>query len=119
MAIIEIENIEFHANHGHYKEEQLIGNTFLVDLKIEYNSEEAEKSDNLKDAVNYQKAFELVKGEMGIKSHLLEHVGNRILESLFNELAGIEMATIKISKVNPPMGGKIEKVSVTLSKEAK
>ena len=32
MALIEIENIEFHANHGHYREEQLIGNTFLVNL---------------------------------------------------------------------------------------
>ena len=118
MAIIKIENIEFHANHGHYKEEQLIGNTFLVDLEIEYNSEKAQKSDNLKDTVNYQKAFEIVKREMDINSHLLEHVCNRILESLFNELAGIDNVTVKVSKVNPPMGGKIEKVSVTLSKRA-
>lgn len=118
MALIEIENMEFHANHGHYAEEQLIGNTFLVDLKITYNSEKAQKSDNLKDTVNYQKAFEIVKHEMGAKSHLLEHVGNRILESLFSELAGIESASVKVSKVNPPMGGKIEKVSVTLTKIA-
>jgi dihydroneopterin aldolase len=118
MAIIEIENMEFHANHGHYKEEQLIGNTFLVDLKIEYNSEKAQKSDNLKDTVNYQIAFEIVKREMGRKAHLLEHVGNRILESLFQELPGIESAEVKVSKVNPPMGGKIEKVSVRLAKKA-
>jgi dihydroneopterin aldolase len=117
MAIIEIDNMEFHANHGHYKEEQLIGNTFLVNLRIEYNSENAQKSDNLKDTVNYQVAFEIVKREMGRKSHLLEHVGNRILESLFQELAGIESAEVKVSKVNPPMGGKIEKVSVTLDRK--
>lgn len=117
MAIIEIENIEFHANHGHYKEEQLIGNTFLVDLRIEYNSEKAQISDNLKDTVNYQIAFEIVKREMGIKSHLLENVCNRILDSLFNELQGIENASVKVSKLNPPMGGKIEKVSVTLSRK--
>jgi dihydroneopterin aldolase len=119
MAIIEIENIEFHANHGHYAEEQVIGNTFLVDLRIEYNSLKAQESDNLKDTVNYQKAFEIVKREMAIKSHLLEHVGNRILESIINELVGVEIATVKVSKVNPPMGGKIEKVSVTLSKVVK
>ncbi|MHC1703672.1 MAG: dihydroneopterin aldolase [Tenuifilaceae bacterium] len=116
MAIIEIENIEFHANHGHYKEEQLIGNTFLVDLRIEYNSDNAQKSDNLKDTVNYQTAFEIVKREMGIKAHLLEHVGDRILSALFSELAGIESAQVKVSKMNPPMGGKIQKVSVTLIK---
>lgn len=118
MAIIEIENIEFHANHGHYKEEQLIGNTFLVNLKIEYDSEKAQQSDNLKDTVNYQIAFEIVKREMAKKSHLLEHVGNKILESLYNELPGIDNASIKISKLNPPMGGKIEKVSVTISRKS-
>jgi len=119
MALIEIENMEFHANHGHFAEEQVIGNTFLLDLKIEYNSEKAQNSDNLKDTVNYQRAFEIVKHEMKISSHLLEHVGARILDSLMRELSGIEMAEVKVSKVNPPMGGKIQKVSVTLRKIAK
>ena len=119
MALIEIENMEFHANHGHFAEEQVIGNTFLVDLKIEYNSKKAQSSDNLKDTVNYQRAYEIVKREMGISSHLLEHVAERILDSLINELLGIEAAQVKVSKVNPPMGGKIEKVSVTLIKKAK
>ena len=119
MALIEIENMEFHANHGHFAEEQVIGNTFLLDLKIEYNSDKSQISDNLKDTVNYQRAYEIVKCEMGICSHLLEHVGARILDSLMNELNGIETAQIKVSKVNPPMGGKIQKVSVTLRKTAK
>ena len=119
MALIEIENMEFHANHGHFKEEQVIGNTFLVDLKIKYDSEKAQKSDNLKDTVNYQRAYEIVKREMASNSHLLEHVGNRILDSLTNELQGIEFAQVKVSKINPPMGGKIQKVSVTLAKEVK
>ncbi len=119
MALIEIENMEFHANHGHFAEEQVIGNTFLLDLKIEYNSDKAQISDNLKDTVNYQRAYEIVKREMGISSHLLEHVGARILDSLIKELQGIETAQVKVSKVNPPMGGKIQKVSVTLRKTAK
>lgn len=119
MALIEIENMEFHANHGHFAEEQVIGNTFLLDLKIEYDSEKAQNSDNLKDTVNYQRAYEIVKREMKISSHLLEHVGARILDSLMKELNGIESAQVKVSKVNPPMGGKIQKVSVTLRKTAK
>ncbi len=119
MALIEVENMEFHANHGHFAEEQVIGNTFLVDLKIEYNSENAQKSDNLKDTVNYQRAYEIVKREMKVCSHLLEHVGARIIDSIIAELPGVEMAQVKVSKVNPPMGGKIQKVSVTLQKTVK
>lgn len=119
MALIEIENMEFHANHGHFAEEQVIGNTFLVDLKIEYNSENAQKSDNLKDTVNYQRAYEIVKREMKVSSHLLEHVSARIIDSIIAELPGVEMVAVKVSKVNPPMGGKIQKVSVTLRKVVK
>ncbi|HCT29461.1 MAG TPA: dihydroneopterin aldolase [Bacteroidales bacterium] len=119
MALIEIENMEFHANHGHFTEEQVIGNTFLVDLKIEYNSENAQKSDNLKDTVNYQRAYEIVKREMKICSHLLEHVAARIIDSIIAELPGVESTQVKVSKVNPPMGGKIQKVSVTLRKTVK
>ncbi len=35
MGKIIIEDMEFYAFHGHYKEEQIVGNRFLVDLEIE------------------------------------------------------------------------------------
>jgi 7,8-dihydroneopterin aldolase/epimerase/oxygenase len=116
MGLIQIENMEFYAFHGHYKEEQIVGNRFLVDLTIETDMTTSSKSDNLKDAVNYQKAYEIVKAEMEKKSHLLEHIAGRILDSLYSEMAGIKRATIKVSKINPPIGGKIESVSVVLEK---
>ncbi|HDR52401.1 MAG TPA: dihydroneopterin aldolase, partial [Mariniphaga anaerophila] len=48
--------------------------------------------------------------------HLLEHVAGRILDALFNEFPSIQKAKIKVSKINPPMGGQIEKASVTLKR---
>ncbi|HEY3389308.1 MAG TPA: dihydroneopterin aldolase [Prolixibacteraceae bacterium] len=53
---------------------------------------------------------------MQIKSHLLENVAGRILNRLYSEFRSIEKAKVKISKLNPPMGGQIEKVSVTLER---
>jgi dihydroneopterin aldolase len=47
---------------------------------------------------------------------LLENVAKRILDSLYLNFTSIEKAEIKISKMNPPMGGEIEKVSVTLTR---
>ncbi len=116
MGLIRIENMEFYAFHGHYREEQIVGNRFLVDLQMETDMEKPAASDNLRDAVNYQKAYEIVKREMGRQSHLLEHIASRILEALFDELTGIREATVKVSKMNPPMGGRIERVSVSMSK---
>ncbi len=116
MGIIEIEGMEFYAYHGHYEEEQIVGNRFLLDLRIETNCKAAAESDDIHEAVNYQTAYKIIKKQMQIKSHLLEHIAQRILDSLYNKIDGIDKATIKVSKMNPPMGGKIKKVSVTLTK---
>jgi dihydroneopterin aldolase len=50
------------------------------------------------------------------KSYLLEHIASRILNALFSEMDGIKQATVKVTKMNPPMGGKIGSVSVTMSR---
>ena len=116
MGVIEIEGMKFYAFHGHFESEQIVGNEFSVDLRIETDCNEAAISDNLDDALNYQNAYEIVKREMAQPSKLLENVAKRILDSLCESFNGIERVFVKISKMNPPMGGDIEKVSVTLSR---
>lgn len=115
MSIISIEGMEFFAYHGCFKEEQLIGTKFNVDIFLTVNTTKAELSDSLQDTVNYQEVFQLVKKEMETTSKLLEHVGNRILNGLKNKFPQIEKATLKIRKMNPPLGGKMDFVSVTLN----
>ena len=116
MGLIRIEDMEFYSFHGHYEEEQIIGNRFLVDLEIETDLEQAGITDMLEDATDYQVAYGIVKTEMGIKSKLLENIGKRILDSLYQNLKGIKRATVKIKKMNPPIGGKTGSVSVVMTR---
>ena len=117
MGKIVIEEMEFYAFHGHYAEEQIVGNRFLVDLEIECNLEPAAESDQLEDAVNYQHAYQLIKQEMRQKkSNLLENIAKRILDALFSEMEGIQKATIRVRKMHPPMGGPIRSVGVSMSR---
>lgn len=116
MGLIQIEGMEFYAFHGHFREEQIVGNKFLIDVTLETDMDNAMESDNLKDAVNYQQAYEIVKQEMQKKSHLLEHIAGRILNALYAEMDGIKKATVKVSKMNPPVGGKTYSVSVIVSR---
>jgi dihydroneopterin aldolase len=116
MGLIQIENMEFYSFHGHFKEERIVGNKFLVNLTIETDMKKPEESDNLKDAVNYQRVYEIVKQQMETKSYLLENIAGRILEAIYAEMVGIEKVTVKVSKLNPPMGGKIGSVSVVMEK---
>ena len=115
MAQIALENMEFFAYHGCFSEEQIIGTRFIVDLYIEADTTRAEQTDKLSQTINYQDVFLLVKDQMAIKSNLLEHVGRRILTELKERFPEVISARIKVSKMNPPLGGKIGSVSLTLS----
>jgi dihydroneopterin aldolase len=116
MGLIQIENMEFYSFHGHFKEEQIVGNKFIVDLTIETDMTAPAASDNLRDAVDYQRAYQIVKLQMEKKSHLLENIAGRIINAIYAEMTGIQKVTVKVSKMNPPMGGKIGSVSVFMSK---
>lgn len=117
MGKILIERMEFYAFHGHYREEQIVGNRFLVDLEIESDMSRPAISDDLEDAINYQVAYKLVKQEMKKKSSLLENIAKRILDAVFNEFPQVDEAKVTVRKMNPPMGGQMRAVSVTLERK--
>ncbi|MDX9772022.1 MAG: dihydroneopterin aldolase [Bacteroidales bacterium] len=116
MGLIRIEDMEFYAFHGHYREEQIVGSHFMVDVTMETDTGKAGKSDDLNDTVNYQTAYLIVKREMEKTSNLLEHIATRIMDALYTEMEGILKATVKVSKLNPVMGGRIGRVSLEISR---
>jgi len=117
MSQISIEGMEFFAHHGCFKEEQIIGTRFMVDFFCEADTTEAEINDDLHKTINYQSVYLLIQKEMEQKSKLLEHVARRTLQKIMQNFPQIEAAEIKIAKLNPPIGGKVNRVCVSLSSE--
>jgi len=115
MGKIKLNNIRIHAWHGCLKEESIIGSDYRVDLEIASDLSKPAISDNLADTVDYVHLNNIVKEEMVIKSKLLEHVAKRILNRVFSEIPMVLNAEISVSKINPPIGGDVESVSVVLS----
>lgn len=115
MSTIAIEGMEFYSYHGHFVEESVIGTKFNLDLYIETDTQKAEKSDNLSETVNYLAVYQVIKNEMEKPSYLIEHVARRILDAVMKSFPTIESAEIKFRKMNPPLGGQMESVSITLS----
>jgi dihydroneopterin aldolase len=110
MGQIILEGMEFFAFHGCFREEQIIGSKFRVDLRISTDTDKAELSDHLRDTVDYVALYQAVKVEMEQKSHLLEHVGRRIIDRIRSQFPAITSIHLKIAKNNPPMGGKMHQV---------
>ena len=82
-GILEIEEMEFFAYHGCFEAEQTVGNKFKVYACLHYNCDKAAVSDQITDALSYQTAYEIIAVEMMKRSHLLEHVGLRMLDALY------------------------------------
>jgi dihydroneopterin aldolase len=115
MAKLILENMEFYAFHGHYAEEQKIGGRYRVDVEIETNISRPAETDTLSDAVDYSRVYEIVKHEMTVVSHLIEHLAMRIGTTVKSQLKLAGAVTVTVSKLNPPVGGKMDRFAVTLT----
>jgi len=116
MGRITLEGLEFFAFHGYYDEEQKIGNKFGVDITIETSLEKAQSDDKLSETINYEELYRLISAEMNKPSRLLEHIGGRIINSVFNNFPLVTFIEVRISKFNPPIGGICRRAVVTLSR---
>ncbi|MBO6605352.1 dihydroneopterin aldolase [Psychroserpens sp.] len=119
MGIIKVENIRVYAFHGCLKEETKIGSDYRVDLEVKANLKTSAESDELADTVDYVLLNNIVVEEMVIASKLLETVAQRILNRIFNEDALVSKATVSVSKLNPPIGGDVEAVTIKMTKKRK
>jgi dihydroneopterin aldolase len=90
-----------------------------VDLKVSVDLSESAKSDKLNDTVDYVFLNKIVREEMSIPSKLLETVAKRILDRIFNEDQLVKKATVSVSKINPPIGGDVEMVTIKMSQKRK
>jgi dihydroneopterin aldolase len=114
---ISLEGLEFHAFHGVYPHERESGNWFEVDISIETNILEGAIRDDLDKTVNYEVLYQFVKEEMAKPSKLLETVAEKIVERVLQDLPQVQQVELKISKINPPIGGKCKKASLWLLKK--
>ncbi len=112
---ISLEGLEFHAFHGVYPHERESGNWFEVDISVEADLPLSSINDDLSRTINYETLYRIVKVEMEKPSKLLETVAGNIINDIMEELPAALHVELKISKINPPIGGKCKKASLILS----
>jgi dihydroneopterin aldolase len=117
MHTITLENIRIYAHHGCLNEEEMIGSDYRVNLEVLANLSKSAISDELNDTVDYVSLNRIVVEEMAKRSKLLEHVAQRILNRTLAEEVLVTKATVTVSKINPPIGGDVQQVTVCMSLE--
>lgn len=111
---IEVKGIKLYAFHGCLPEEGKIGGNYIIDVTISTDFSEAAKEDDLNKTVDYVTVNKIVAEEMAIRSKLIEHAGQRIVNRLKSEINGIDALSVKIIKVCPPINGDVDNVAIII-----
>lgn len=112
MGTIKLQNIRTFSFHGCLEEEAKIGSDYRVDLEIKTDLRKSSQTDELNDTVDYVLLNKIVIEEMDIRSKLLEHVAHRIISRIFKEIPSVSRIILNVSKLNPPIGGDVEAVTI-------
>lgn len=114
MGTILVEDIRCFAYHGCMDEEGLAGTDFSVDIEVKADLSFSAKSDVLADTVDYVTISKIVQDQMAIRSKLIEHVAQRILDQIMLQIPMVEFVKIKLTKFNAPIQGDVRKVAVVM-----
>ena len=112
MGLITVEGIRVFAHHGHLPEEAILGGHFIVNVWVEADTTEVEKTDDLNDTVDYVKIIDIVKEQMAIRSNMIEHPAKRIVDAIL-PLNKVQKVTVEVEKIQPPIDAAFDKISVT------
>ncbi|EAZ80083.1 dihydroneopterin aldolase [Algoriphagus machipongonensis] len=114
MGKVSLEGIEFHAYHGAYPEENVLGNRFTLDLELETDFKKAMLQDDLKSTVDYTKLYKIIKDRMDVRVKLLEHLGHLIIEDILKYYPDTKEIKITLKKHHPSLGGLVKYSAVEI-----
>lgn len=111
---IEINGLKIYAYHGVFEVEQKVGQWYHIDCILRYDLNSAAESDFIDKAIDYAAVSQIIKDEMKISSKLIENVAARVGQKILNAFPLIYGGSIKLTKINPPIGMNLDSVSVNL-----
>lgn len=109
-----LKGLQYHAYIGVGEQEQVVGNDYVLDLRLGYPFAAAMESDVVDDTLNYTDVFNVVSEVMKQPSKLLEAAAGKIVKELCARYKRLESIDLKLVKRNPPMGADCDSTGVEL-----
>ena len=90
----------------------VLGGHFVINVWVEVDTSEVEKTDDLNHTVDYVKIIDIVKEQMVIRADMIEVPAKRIVDAILT-LNKVQKVTVEVEKVLPPIDASFDKISVT------
>ncbi len=118
MDQIRITNLEVFCHHGVYKEENVLGQKFMVSVILYADLTKASGTDDLKYSLNYGKICHFIKEEMEKYTYkLIETLTEHLARALLIRFPLIEKLQLEVKKPWAPILLPLETVSVVMERE--
>ncbi len=106
----------FYGFHGVSAAEKETGRRFEVDLELSLDLSTAEKSDRLKDTINYKEVYQTVNDIMTKERFsLIEAVASRIADEVLDKFKP-DLVKVRVRKKIPPVPGNLDDIEVEIEK---
>ncbi len=116
MSRVVLEGLEFHARHGVYDTEGVLGARFVVDAELHYDFEGL--PDDLSAAVNYAAVYAAIQEEVtGQRHQLIEVLTDRIAHRILQDQPRLLRVTVRVHKPFAPLPGVFRDVYAELTLE--
>lgn len=118
MDKIKIKDLEVYCNHGVYKEENVLGQKFLVSATLYTDTRLAGNKDDLTKSIDYGTICHKIT--QFLKEHtyqLIEAVAEQLAKFLLLEIKNLEKISLEIKKPWAPIGLPINAVSVEIERK--
>lgn len=109
-----IKSLRLHCPIGVMEQEQVVGNDFIVDLRVGYDFSKAMESDSVEDTLNYAALYALLRRVLSQPVALVEKAAGNVAKALFQSWPDISSVDFRITKCNPPMGADCDGAGVEI-----
>jgi len=106
--LLVLEGMSFYGYHGETQAERTLGNRFYVDVEVRMDLSKAGRSDDIRDTLDYSRAFSLVRVVVEEQQYsLIEAIAAQIAETMLAE-PHVDSVKVRVGK-QPPIAGAIER----------
>jgi len=114
---IRINRIHGFGYHGVFEEERKTGQDFYVDVLLELNLQEASRSDDLTQTINYAKVCDCVLEEIvGPPFSLIEALAGAIADRLLTIFPLLNKVVVTVHKPQAPVAVEVLDISVSIER---
>lgn len=117
MDRIIIENLQVHANHGVFPEENALGQRFVISAVLHADLRAAGESDALEDSVDYGAACRLIDEYTRTHTYkLLERLAQGLADALFAAFPALARVQVTVKKPWAPIGLPLDYAAVEIDR---